>query len=218
MEEKVFGGRKIFWRKNFFWWKKNLPVEEFCFPDCSGWLLSSPGSTFRRGPLTAAPLAVTFQSGRKWDWKRRKSEEESSEAKFFKKRKDSPHFSSKTFLIQPIFLSFWCTMSEEMAHMYSSYSWPLYYGCVLRKRHIFSRSRKSFQPKKKSTSYSIIPLCWVTLAPPPQNRSGGMNPINQSSQSCLIVNQSINRKVYNQSLRLIDWLILHISGKIALRV
>ena len=33
-----------------------------------------------------------------------------------------------------------------------------------------------------------------------------MNPINQSSQNWLIVNQSINQlKVYNEGLRLIDW-------------
>ena len=31
------------------------------------------------------------------------------------------------------------------------------------------------------------------------------NPINQSSQSWFIVNQSINPKVYSESLRLIDW-------------
>ena len=33
-----------------------------------------------------------------------------------------------------------------------------------------------------SGEYCIIPLCWVTLAPPPpprKNRSGGTNPINQ---------------------------------------
>ena len=40
---------------------------------------------------------------------------------------------------------------------------------------------------------------------PRKNRSGGTNPINQSSQSYLIINQSINRKVYDTSLRLIDW-------------
>ena len=35
-------------------------------------------------------------------------------------------------------------------------------------------------------------------------KSSGTNPINQSRQSQLIVNQSIKRKVYNESLRLID--------------
>ena len=59
---------------------------------------------------------------------------------------------------------------------------------------------------KNSNQYCIIPLCWVTLAPPPRkNRSGGTNPTNQSSQSWLFVSQSINRKAYSESLRLIDW-------------
>ena len=40
---------------------------------------------------------------------------------------------------------------------------------------------------------------------PRKNRSGGTNQINQSNQSQLIVNQSINRKFYSESLRLIDW-------------
>ena len=43
------------------------------------------------------------------------------------------------------------------------------------------------------------------LAPPRENRSGGMNPINQSIQSDLVANQSIKQKFYNESLRLIDW-------------
>ena len=43
------------------------------------------------------------------------------------------------------------------------------------------------------------------FSPAPVKRSGGTSPISQSSQSWLIVNQAINRKVYDESLRLIDW-------------
>ena len=58
-------------------------------------------------------------------------------------------------------------------------------------------------------AYCIIPLCSVTFAPPRKNRSGGANPINQSSQS------DYQGLLWKSAL---DWLILHISGKIALRV
>ena len=52
----------------------------------------------------------------------------------------------------------------------------------------------------------FCPAVFANFSPRPrQNRSCGTNPINQSSQSWLIVNQSINRKSYNDSLRLIDW-------------
>ena len=55
----------------------------------------------------------------------------------------------------------------------------------------------------------IFPLCWVTLAPPRKNRSCGTNPINQSSQS------HYKGSPWKFTL---DWLLLHISGKIVLRV
>ena len=47
------------------------------------------------------------------------------------------------------------------------------------------------------------PVVFGHFSPAPVK--GGTNPTNQSSQSWLILNQSINRKVYNDSLRLIDW-------------
>ena len=58
-----------------------------------------------------------------------------------------------------------------------------------------------------STLYILsCPAVFGHFSPAPRkNRSCGKNPINQSSQSWLFLNQSINRKVYNESLRLIDW-------------
>ena len=58
--------------------------------------------------------------------------------------------------------------------------------------------------------YYIIPLRRVPLAPAPRkNRSTGVNPINKSSQSdCKGL----------QSQSTLDWLISHVSGKIAPRV
>ena len=55
-------------------------------------------------------------------------------------------------------------------------------------------------------SITVLSRSVRSLSPRPRkNRSCGTNPINQSSQSSLIVNQSINRKLYNESPRLIDW-------------
>ena len=76
--------------------------------------------------------------------------------------------------------------------------------------------KKTFQNQFQKNDYNVIisknekcitPLCWVTLAPPPRNRSGDTNPANQSSQSDF---KGLQRK------STLDWLILHISGKIAL--
>ena len=60
-----------------------------------------------------------------------------------------------------------------------------------------------------SKRYCIVPAVFSHFSSAPRkNRSYGTSPINQSNQSWLIVNQSINQpKVYNESLRLIDWLI-----------
>ena len=61
-----------------------------------------------------------------------------------------------------------------------------------------------------------VMLSHFSPALPRKNRSGGTNPINQSSQSQLNVNQSINQAKGLQWKSMLDWLILHIAGKIAL--
>ena len=57
--------------------------------------------------------------------------------------------------------------------------------------------------------YCIVPLCSVTLAPPPPLKQIGRYESNKPIKSKLthpqLINQSINREVHNGSLRLIDW-------------
>ena len=71
----------------------------------------------------------------------------------------------------------------------------------------FPNLRVQFFGKLNFLSFLLCyPVMSSHFSPAPvKNRSCGTNPINQSRQSWLIVNQSINQKVYNGGLRLIDW-------------
>ena len=107
-----------------------------------------------------------------------------------------------------------------------SYRWPLHSICINHVRKwwaFFVLCKFQNGPPAKlffilDHCYCIVPQCSVTLAPPPRkNRSCSTKPTNHSSQSSLIVNQSINQPKGLQWKSTLDWLIESTVGKIAPR-
>ena len=107
-----------------------------------------------------------------------------------------------------------CTASEDSVYLLTEHFLTSFCSVVVSLSGYWKFPQFTSCKNASNDSFKIGLHVWLLYCPavfghfspaPRKNRSCNTNPINQSSQSSLIVNQSINWKVYNESLRLIDW-------------